>query len=74
MPSDSVANLIREYLRVHPLAADTVEGIAGWWLCAQETKASPERVQEALDILVARHEVRRVRSLDGHVLYMSGGE
>lgn len=70
---DSIANLIREYLRAHPKAADTLEGITDWWLPVRDRKASTELVQKALDSLVARDEIRRVRSPDGHVLYMRGG-
>jgi hypothetical protein len=68
----SIANQLREYLSTHPKAADTLEGITGWWLPQQAASANPELVQQALDYLVDRQEVVRVRSADGHVLYARG--
>ncbi len=49
------------YLRAHPQAADTVDGIVGWWLPRQRYDEAVDRVQHALDKLVA--------SGDGTVLY-----
>jgi hypothetical protein len=68
----SIAGQVREYLSAHPKAADTLEGIAGWWLPQQGASANLELVQQALDYLVARNEVVRVQSADGHVLYARG--
>lgn len=63
---DAIAQQITEYLMRNPLAADTVEGIANWWL---GQRASEEHVQEALNLLVARQQVVCHRSADGHLLY-----
>jgi uncharacterized protein YcaQ len=68
----TIAQQVRDYLSTHPRAADTLEGISGWWLPQQDGQASPELVQQALDYLVSRNEVVRVRSADGHVLYARG--
>jgi hypothetical protein len=68
----SIAQQIRAYLDAHPKATDTVEGIAGWWLPQPEAGADPEWVQQALDYLVARHEVISIRSADGQVFYTRG--
>jgi hypothetical protein len=65
----AIANQVRDYLSAHPNAADTLEGITGWWLPQQGANADPELVQRAIDDLVARQEVTRIQSADGHVLY-----
>ncbi len=65
----AIANQVRDYLSAHPNAADTLEGITGWWLPQQGADANPELVQRAIDDLVARQEVARIESADGHVLY-----
>lgn len=67
-----IAQQVRDYLSTHPRAADTLEGISGWWLPRQGSQANPELVQQALDYLVSRKEVVRVRSADGHILYARG--
>lgn len=67
-----IAQQVRNYLSTHPRAADTLEGISGWWLPQQGSNANPELVQQALDYLVSRKEVVRVRAADGHVLYARG--
>lgn len=66
---NSIAQQVRDYLNAHPKAADTLEGIVGWWLPEEGMRASSGLVQEALDELVAEQELVRYRSADGHVLY-----
>jgi hypothetical protein len=51
----SAAEQIERYLEDHPNAADTVKGIAAWWL----PDAPEPIVQAALDDLVRRGSVRR---------------
>lgn len=65
----AIAGRLRDYLDAHPHAADTLDGIIGWWLPQPESSADPAEVQQALDYLVARHEMVRIQSADGHVLY-----
>mgnify|MGYP001432792198 CR=1 FL=1 len=60
---------ILRYLRAHPQAADTVDGIVEWWLPRQRHAEAVERVQQALDELVARCLVERITLVDGTVLY-----
>lgn len=69
---DTIAQLIMEHLKLNPLAADTVEGVANWWLRQRGLRASEEQVQKALDLLVVRQQVVCHRSLDGHLLYGRG--
>lgn len=47
-----IAKEIRCYLRDHPYASDSVEGIADWWLGGSE-RYTQNDVQEALDRLVS---------------------
>lgn len=64
-----IAGQIREYLSAHPKAADTPEGIMGWWLNQDDVVVNPEAVQQALDVLVTEQALVRTPSADGHVLY-----
>jgi hypothetical protein len=48
-----VTREILAYLAEHPDAADTLEGIAEWWLLEQQIKCSMTHVQGAVDELVA---------------------
>lgn len=68
-----IAEAIRRYLSDHPKAADTVEGIAGWWLVAERYQPTQEEVQQALDDLVAKGMVIRKEVLNGRVVYSGKG-
>jgi len=57
------------YLHRHPLAADTLRGIVSWWLPRQRYESGCQRIEQALDTLVAKGELRRDRLPDGEVLY-----
>ena len=43
---------ILDYLRNHPSAADTLEGIVEWWLPRQRHETATKAIQQALDDLV----------------------
>ena len=43
-----VARAIENYLRTHPQAADSLEGIASWWVPRQRIHDELEVVQAAL--------------------------
>lgn len=63
-----VAERIQRYLERHGRAADTVEGIASWWL--RDAGSVPlGLVQQALDCLVARGIVVRRIAPGGRVVY-----
>lgn len=75
MPSDAAGDsrelreaLVR-YLRERPDAADTLVGIARWWLPAAMQGISMERLRLALAELIAAHEVRCTVLPDGSELY-----
>lgn len=65
---------IDAYLRRRPSAADTLEGIVRWWLARDRTERSRDAVQRALDLLVARHRVKRTVNADGQVIYARADE
>ncbi len=60
---------ILRYLRTHPQAADTVDGIVMWWLPRQRYEEAMDQVQHALDELVARGLVAKKTLVDGTALY-----
>lgn len=78
-PNDSEARVVMRcialYLRRNPLASDTAEGIARWWL--GDMAVGPDSVQRALDELtrlgvlivqVAADGRRRYRLLSGEAV------
>jgi len=68
-----LSNEILHYLWAYPQASDTVEGIVKWWLPQQRHKEALNRVQVALDKLVARGLVKRIKLVDGTIVYASLG-
>ena len=69
---DAIADAVRRYLDQHPDAADTVDGIAKWWLPAPWC-ADADSVQSALARLEAQGAVSRRMLGDRHVLYSRTG-
>jgi hypothetical protein len=65
---ESLARELEHYLSSHPSAADTVEGIARWWLARAE-QPSLSRVEAALDLLARRAVVARFPLPDGRFIY-----
>ena len=65
----AVEAAIRRYLRDHPNAADTLEGIARWWLSGNAGNARLANVQRAIEQLVNREEVVCQTLRDGTVIY-----
>jgi hypothetical protein len=57
------------YLRGHPQAADTLDGIVEWWLPLQRYETARLRIEGALERLVADGILRRDLLHDGAVLY-----
>lgn len=62
---------ILRYLRDHPEAADSLEGIASWWLPQSGYSVTTESVHEALALLVAERRIARIDLPDGRTLYQS---
>jgi len=80
MPTDEVhgssdlREAVRRYLRERPDAADTVAGIAQWWLPAEMRGAPTPQLRQALADLIAAGEVRCTVLPDGSELYARGTE
>jgi len=69
---DGVPRLIVDYLKAHPRAADSAEGIRHWWLGDSGATASAEEIERALAQLVGEGLMRRVSLADGTQLYSRG--
>ncbi len=70
----AIGQSILAYLQVHPEAADSLEGIASWWLPQSGYAGTLEAVQEALGLLVAEQRIARIDLADGRTLYQSVGK
>jgi len=66
-----VADEIECYLKNHPNAADTIEGITKWWLREPGNKASDLIVQQALNYLESKSTVKCNANLSGTKVYSS---
>jgi len=60
---------IRRYLDEHPNAADTLQGIALWWLYGNPGRAWLETVERAMDRLSAAGVATKRTLGDGTVIY-----
>jgi hypothetical protein len=49
----ATARAILAYLLEHPVAEDSLEGIAQWWMLERDIKRQTEEVRIALAVLVA---------------------
>ncbi|VAX01218.1 hypothetical protein MNBD_GAMMA22-3092 [hydrothermal vent metagenome] len=69
---DSTTTLVQQiadYLARHPHAADTVEGIARWWLPQQPGVRSVERVSRSLEYMLKNNLISRRTLSDGREIY-----
>lgn len=66
---ERLAGEVLRYLQRHPNAADTVEGIAQWWIARQRLVETRAQVRAALDRLVARHLVEAADAANGRPRY-----
>jgi hypothetical protein len=66
---DELAADVERYLVSHPGAADTVEGIARWWLVRARAEALRPNLESALEQLIARGLLVRRKLPDGNVVY-----
>lgn len=64
-----IAQEIIRYLEGHMNAADSVDGIAKWWLSRQRYEETLERVQQALDMLVSKGVLKRSITASGNTVY-----
>ncbi len=64
-----VAQDIERYLQTHSNAADTVEGVAIWWLQRQRYIETLDCVHNALNVLVKKGSVEKKTNADGKNVY-----
>jgi hypothetical protein len=57
-PAGEIEGAVLGYLRGHPDAADTLDGIVEWWLPRQRYETERRRVEAVLSQLVARGVLR----------------
>jgi hypothetical protein len=57
---DAICDELLGYLREHPNAMDTLEGIADWWLPRHRVRTEVERVAQALRTLEQRELIERI--------------
>lgn len=67
--TSSLIEAITRYLEIHPNAADTLEGVARWWLPAAYKLKSINKVQAALDVLIEQGVIKRTKTADGKVIF-----
>jgi hypothetical protein len=71
--SSGESNVVEEilsYLRNHPNAADTLDGILNWWLPRQRYETEQQRIEQALEYLVTQGLVSKKVLSDGTILYL----
>jgi len=69
----AVSQEIKRYLDAHPNAADSLEGIVRWWLPRQRYEEARQRVQSALDLLIAEGMIGMVETRDNKIIYSNIG-
>ena len=62
---------IMEYLRAHPSAADTIDGIIQWWLPLQGGEMKREDIERALEDLVKQGQVEYVSTGDKKIFRLA---
>jgi hypothetical protein len=67
--SAEIEGAVLDYLRSHPEAADTLEGIVEWWLPRQRYATARERIARVLADLVGAGLLRRDPLPGGGELY-----
>jgi len=64
-----LAEEIMRYLDGQPHAADTIDGVANWWIKHQRLVESSERIECVLNYLIDRGLVEKVVNVNGTVIY-----
>jgi hypothetical protein len=66
---DDLTAAVVDYLRDHPEAGDTVEGMAHWWMYRQRLVRVRETIERVCEQLVAHGVLVRRVGADGEVIY-----
>lgn len=61
---DEITTMILNYLQKHPEAGDTVEGITRWWLEFERVEQNVGKVASALERLIEKGLLRKVKYRD----------
>ncbi|NOT87860.1 MAG: hypothetical protein HOP03_06745 [Lysobacter sp.] len=69
-----IEEAVLSYLGRHPQAADTLEGIANWWLPRQRYVTAQARIEAVLLQLVLQGELQVRRLPNGDALYTRNDE
>lgn len=64
-PFDELVRALSRYLRLNPLASDTLEGISQWWLKSHDY--SQADLQRALEHMARAGVVEATRAADGQI-------
>jgi hypothetical protein len=65
----ALAKAIQAYLKVHPKAADTLDGVVAWWLCPRHAKPGRREVSMALELLINEGWVEKNSPAGGEPIY-----
>lgn len=69
---NNIAEAIRRYLHENPDAQATIDEVSSYWLSRYD--ASSELVQAALDLLVNKHYLEKVKVGNDKVIYRRSNE
>lgn len=67
--AEAIAGEILDYLRLHPTAAESRDGILQCWLLQRRFLRGLEALDDALERMVADGRIAVVRGADGRALY-----
>ncbi|MEI8029426.1 MAG: hypothetical protein WCH35_06570 [Comamonadaceae bacterium] len=65
----NIAQQLSRYLRKHPDGCDTAEGIARWWIDADDAAAPVALIETALEWMVQCQLMEALPAADGRVRY-----
>ena len=68
-PPDELIVEILRYLVSHPEAKDTISGIEKWWLSTSMSREGKKKIEEGLNLLVARGWLIERRSPQSETIY-----
>ena len=71
---ETVATEIAKYLKQRAHVADTIEGIAQWWLMRQRLWEERQKVEMAVEYLCKQGVIHKRVMKDGSVLYIAAEE
>ena len=66
---NSVAAEIMTYLQERPMASDSLDGIAHWWLVQQAIAKNIDLVEQALDQLANEGKVSKKMNANNNTIY-----